>query len=109
MNYDFRGEGVRKPLLKRLEEVIPPNLHYLGTSFGFTQNLLKFWRKNGYEPVYLRQSVNDITSEHSGIMLKPLENEHHKINIVHYVQDFKKRFMSLLGFDFRRLNVGLAL
>ena len=61
-NYDFRGEGVRKPLLKKLDEVKPPTLEYLGTSFGFTQQLLKFWRKNGYQPVYLRQTVNDITA-----------------------------------------------
>jgi N-acetyltransferase 10 len=44
----------------------------MGTSFGFTTNLVKFWRKNGFEPVYLRQTVNDITSEHSGIMLRAL-------------------------------------
>jgi hypothetical protein len=34
--YDFRGEGLKKPLLKKLDEVKPPELHYLGTSFGFT-------------------------------------------------------------------------
>ncbi len=62
LDYDFRGEGVRKPLLKKVDEVRPPQLNYLGTSFGFTQVLLKFWRKNGYEPVYLRQTINDITS-----------------------------------------------
>lgn len=67
-------------MLKKLEEVIPPELHYIGTSFGFTTNLVKFWRKNGFEPVYLRQTVNDITSEHSGIMLRALENEHKKLN-----------------------------
>ena len=46
--YDFRGEGVRKPLLKKLDEVKPPLLHYLGTSFGFTELLLKFWKKNQF-------------------------------------------------------------
>jgi len=59
-------------MLKKLDEVKPPALNYLGTSFGFTQVLLKFWKKNGYEPVYLRQTASDVTSEHSGIMLKPL-------------------------------------
>lgn len=72
MNYNFKGEGVSKPLLKKLQEVSPPELSYLGTSFGFTTNLVKFWRKNGFEPVYVRQTVNDITSEHSGIMLRSL-------------------------------------
>ena len=101
---------MRKPLLKKLDEVKPPNLQYLGTSFGFTQQLLKFWRKNQYQPVYLRQTVNDITAEHSGIMLKPLNNENSsKLNITPYVEDFKRRFMKLLSFEFRRLNPSLAL
>jgi len=60
--------------LKKIDEVKPPLLHYLGTSFGYTDILLKFWKKNGFQPVYLRQTVNDVTSEHSGIMLKALEN-----------------------------------
>jgi N-acetyltransferase 10 len=59
---------------------------------------VKFWRKNGFEPVYLRQSVNDITSEHSGIMLRGLENERYKLNVEHYVRDFVRRFVNLLGF-----------
>jgi N-acetyltransferase 10 len=84
-------------------------LHYLGTSFGFTQLLLKFWRKNGYEPVYLRQTVNDITSEHSGIMIRPLDNDEKTIHVEHYVADFKRRFTGLLGYEFRKLNVSLAL
>jgi N-acetyltransferase 10 len=100
---------VRKPLLKKVDEVRPPPLNYLGTSFGFTQVLLKFWRKNRYEPVYLRQTVNDITSEHSGIMLRPLEHEGKTLHLHHYVADFKRRLTGLLGFEFRKLNVGLAL
>lgn len=48
VNYDFKGEGVSKPLLKKLDEINPPNISYIGTSFGFTTNLVKFWRKNGF-------------------------------------------------------------
>ena len=109
MNYNYRGEGVTKPLLKKLEEVNPPDLHYIGTSFGFTANLVKFWRKNGFEPVYLRQTVNDITSEHSGVMIRALENEKYKLDTQHYVRDFGRRFMSLLGYEFKKLSPGLAL
>jgi len=84
--------------LKKAEEVRPPLLHYLGTSFGFTELLLKFWRKNQYEPVYLRQTVNDVTSEHSGIMLRPLENTDKIVHIDGFVSDFKKRLTNLLGY-----------
>ena len=81
----------------------------MGTSFGFTELLLKFWRKNQYEPVYLRQTVNDVTSEHSGIMLRPLENTDKVVHIEGFVSDFKKRLTNLLGYEFKKLNVGLAL
>lgn len=81
----------------------------MGTCFGFTTNLVKFWRKNKFEPVYLKQTVNDITAEYSGIMLRALENEQYQINLKHYVFDFCKRFMNLLGFEFRALSPGLAL
>ena len=61
-------------LLKRADEIIPPKIDYLGTSFGLTKNLFKFWNKNKFEPVYIRQTKNDITAEHSCIMLRNLES-----------------------------------
>ena len=51
------------PLLTNLGDRPPESLHYLGTSFGLTQNLLNFWRKSGFAPVYLRQNASDITGE----------------------------------------------
>jgi N-acetyltransferase 10 len=39
------GEAKKKlpPLLKRLTEVIPPKLSYLGVSFGLTKEIYHFW------------------------------------------------------------------
>lgn len=62
-----------KPLLKKLSEVQPPQTDYLGVSFGLTQELYNFWKKNGYHPVYIRQVVNELTGEHTCIMIRPLE------------------------------------
>jgi tRNA(Met) C34 N-acetyltransferase TmcA len=39
----------------------PEPLQYLGASFGLTQPLLNFWRRGGYQPVYLRQTASDVT------------------------------------------------
>jgi tRNA(Met) C34 N-acetyltransferase TmcA len=36
-------------------------LHYLGVSFGLTQQLFNFWQRAGYEPLYVRQSASDTT------------------------------------------------
>lgn len=32
-----------------------------GVSYGLTQQLYSFWRKAGYEPLYLRQSASETT------------------------------------------------
>ncbi len=60
------------PLLSRLQERRPEHLDYLGVSFGLTEDLLRFWKRNGFLPTYLRQTPNDLTGEHSCIMLKRL-------------------------------------
>lgn len=60
------------PLLRRLTEVIPPKLNYLGVSFGLTKEIFHFWQKNQFEPAYLSLKKNDITAEYTVIVLKPL-------------------------------------
>ncbi len=42
-------------------------LHYLGVSYGLTQQLYNFWKKCGFEPLYLRQSASDTTGEEWGV------------------------------------------
>ena len=41
-------------LLLKLSERKPERLDYLGVSFGLTESLLKFWKKAGFLPLYLR-------------------------------------------------------
>jgi len=40
--------------------------------FDKKSSFLRFWSKAGYAPVYLRQTANDLTGEHSCIMIKAL-------------------------------------
>ncbi|XP_061532158.1 RNA cytidine acetyltransferase isoform X4 [Phycodurus eques] len=63
------------PLLLKLSERRAERLDYLGVSYGLTAQLLKFWKKAGYTPVYLRQTPNDLTGEHSCVMVKELISE----------------------------------
>uniref|UniRef100_A0A7N5P4K7 RNA cytidine acetyltransferase n=1 Tax=Ailuropoda melanoleuca TaxID=9646 RepID=A0A7N5P4K7_AILME len=63
------------PLLLKLNERPAERLDYLGVSYGLTPRLLKFWKRAGFVPVYLRQTPNDLTGEHSCIMLKTLTDE----------------------------------
>jgi N-acetyltransferase 10 len=105
-----------QPILKKLTELRPPLLHYLGVSYGLTKELFNFWRKNEFYPVYLRQSKNDLTAEHSCIMLKklldePIEQEDSLNNewLKGYYEDFKRRFLSLLAYEFKEIDIKLSL
>ena len=62
------------PLLQRLSERKPETLEYLGVSFGLTRELLRFWRRCGFVPLYASQKENDLTGEYSFVMLKGLSS-----------------------------------
>lgn len=95
------------PLLLKLSEKRAEQLDYLGVSYGLTADLLKFWKKAGYIPVYLRQTPNDLTGEHSCIMLKCLQESAQWLPELW--KDFKRRFLFLLGYQFRELAPATAL
>lgn len=100
------------PLLLKLNERRAERLDYLGVSYGLTPQLLRFWKKAGFIPVYLRQTPNDLTGEHSCVMLKELSDEDSADQgqwLSAFWKDFRKRFLSLLSFQFSKFNPTLAL
>ncbi|CAB4036892.1 RNA cytidine acetyltransferase-like, partial [Paramuricea clavata] len=62
------------PLLLKLNERSAEKLDYLGVSYGLTNDLLRFWKKSSFVPVYIRQTANELTGEHSCIMLRRLDH-----------------------------------
>ncbi|EMP28162.1 N-acetyltransferase 10 [Chelonia mydas] len=99
------------PLLLKLSERQAENLDYLGVSYGLTPRLLKFWKRAGFVPVYLRQTPNDLTGEHSCIMLKMLNEEESEQEhwLAAFWKDFRRRFLSLLSYQFSAFPPSLAL
>uniref|UniRef100_A0A1A7XUM2 RNA cytidine acetyltransferase n=1 Tax=Iconisemion striatum TaxID=60296 RepID=A0A1A7XUM2_9TELE len=100
------------PLLLKLSERRAERLDYLGVSYGLTAQLLKFWKKAGYTPVYQRQTPNDLTGEHSCVMLKELntdETSEQNPWLSAFWKDFRRRFLSLLSYQFSSFSPSLAL
>uniref|UniRef100_A0A8C0FVM2 RNA cytidine acetyltransferase n=1 Tax=Bubo bubo TaxID=30461 RepID=A0A8C0FVM2_BUBBB len=99
------------PLLLKLSERQAENLDYLGVSYGLTPRLLKFWKRAGFVPIYLRQTPNDLTGEHSCIMLKMLNEEDTEQEpwLTAFWKDFRRRFLSLLSYQFSTFSPSLAL
>lgn len=91
------------PLLLKLSEVLPDKLDYIGVSYGLTPQLHKFWKRAGFAPVYLRQTSNELTGEHTCIMLKSLEGKDDQW-LAEYSVDFHRRFLQLLSYEFKEFT-----
>ncbi|KAK6336457.1 killer toxin resistant protein [Orbilia brochopaga] len=95
-----REMNAMPPLLLRLNEKRPEELDYLGVSYGLTNQLHRFWKKSSFVPVYLRQTANELTGEHTCVMIKTLA-EKDKQWLGAFAKDFHKRFINLLAYQFR--------
>lgn len=95
------------PLFSKLSERSPDSLDYLGVSFGLTPSLHKFWKRSRFAPVYLRQTPNELTGEHSCVMLRSLKDDtstKEESWLSAYCADFHKRFLTLLSYQFRAFS-----
>ncbi len=116
---DLQNEkiGIRTklpPLLTPLADRPSEKLHYIGVSYGLTTQLTNFWSRKGFKVCYLRQTSNDLTGEHSCIVLKELDCSDIPDSpasgwLNGYVQDYRRRLVSLMSFSFNRLESSLAL
>ncbi|XP_043684535.1 RNA cytidine acetyltransferase isoform X3 [Vespula pensylvanica] len=99
------------PLLLKLSERKAEHLDYIGVSFGITEQLLKFWKRSSFVPVYIRQTSNDITGEHSCIMLYKINSDQETDNnwLSAYWKDFRRRFITLLSYSFNTYPASLSL
>ncbi|KOS19736.1 UPF0202 protein KRE33 [Escovopsis weberi] len=108
-----RDDRQMQPLFSKLWEKRPERLDYMGVSYGMTRELHKFWKRSSFSPVYLRQTANDLTGEHTCVMLRPLENGGvsggDRSWLGAFSRDFQRRFLSLLSYQFRAFNVITAL
>lgn len=102
------------PLLIPLADRPAERLDWIGVSYGLTSQLYNFWSKREFKLCYLRQTVNDLTGEHSAIMLRELDSgeENHAIAsnwLSEYVEDYRRRIISLLSLSLRGLPSSSAL
>ncbi|EEQ86363.1 hypothetical protein RJZ56_006802 [Blastomyces dermatitidis] len=109
-NIRIRDIHSMPPLFARLNERRPDALDYLGVSYGLTPPLHKFWKRSRFAPVYLRQTPNDLTGEHSCVMLRTLSTGSNDTSwLGAYARDFHKRFHALLSYQFRDFPSVLSL
>ena len=104
------------PLLTPIHKHKAERLHWIGVSFGLTAQLLNFWSRRQLKVCYIRQSRNDLTGEHSAIMIRELDctgMQEASIPAVGwldaFVSDYRRRMVSLLSYSFRDIESAVAL
>ncbi|KAG2014403.1 N-acetyltransferase 10 [Coprinopsis cinerea AmutBmut pab1-1] len=106
-----RSVSSMPPLLQRLSERKPESLDWLGVSYGLTPALLRFWKRAGYIPLYVRQTASELTGEHTCVMVRGLNSspESELEWLGEFAKDFRRRFISLLSYKFREFGSVTAL
>ncbi|KAI6373678.1 killer toxin resistant protein [Pyricularia grisea] len=108
-NIRVRDMNEMPPLFSYMHQCRPPPLDYVGVSYGLTQPLHKFWKRASFAPVYLRQTANDLTGEHTCVMLRPLNTTEDQSWLGAFTNDFHRRFLNLLSYQFREFPSVLSL
>jgi N-acetyltransferase 10 len=109
-NVHVRDIRTMPPLFGKLTERRPDTLDYVGVSYGLTPALHKFWKRSSFVPVYLRQTPNELTGEHSCVMLRTLAaGSNDAAWLGAFARDFHRRFLSLLSYQFREFPSVLSL
>lgn len=106
-NFFNNGIGSRA-LNEVIDEAGEIGLDYVGASFGATYNLLKFWIKNGFLPMHISTSRNDVSAEFSVTVMKALSKEFER-ELEDIRRKFVRRFMYWLVEPLRDLNTKVAL
>ena len=124
---NIKVRDIRKmpPLFSKLAERRPDKLDYVGVSYGLTQPLHRFWKRASFAPVYLRQTPNDLTGEHTwcddtshreqrrnSLVSYPMTQNRHSLKLSRlgaFARDFHSRFLKLLKYQFKDFPAVLAL
>lgn len=116
-NEEITQKATLPPLLVPVSELPTEQLNWLGVSYGLTPELLNFWSRQMFKMCYIRQSTNDLTGEHSVIMLRQLQVKGGQTAstlldsswLQGYVHDYRRRIISLLSYNFSTLPSSVAI
>lgn len=91
-NPEYFGKGLGSFALQELIKEMNGKVDYLGTSFGATPDLIRFWQRNGFIPIHLSLERNYVSGEYSTVLIKPLsEKADELVKLMNY--DFRVKLL----------------
>lgn len=103
-----QGKGIGSWALEKVfEEVKERGLDWLGSGFGVTGELLKFWVKNGFSVIHMSPDRNPVSGEYTVLVIKPVKEEVKKLVELAKLE-FKSKIMNSLSINYRELEPEVA-
>jgi tRNA(Met) cytidine acetyltransferase len=103
-----QGRGIGSFLLQELvKEASERGYDWIGSGFGATEELLRFWIRNGFIPLHISPDRNPVSAEYTVLVLKPLNDMWHRIVDILY-REFVIKLLESLHDTYRDLEVGVA-
>ncbi|MEM0045855.1 MAG: tRNA(Met) cytidine acetyltransferase TmcA [Desulfurococcaceae archaeon] len=103
-----QGKGVGSWALEKVfEEVKERGLDWLGSGFGVTEELLKFWIKNGFSVVHISPDRNPVSGEYTVLVIKPANEKAAKLVEIAKLE-FKLKLLNSISVNYRELEPEVA-
>ena len=103
-----QGKGIGSWALEKVfEEVKEKNLDWLGSGFGVTEELLRFWIKNGFSVVHISPDRNPVSGEYTVLVIKPANERTSKLIEVAKLE-FKLKLLNSMPINYRELEPEVA-
>ncbi len=98
---DHQGKGYGTRLIQNFIGEFS-DLSWIGVSFGAEADLVRFWRKQGFRPVFISPTKSDVTGLYSLVMIRPAEESREVVKSLE--SQFKSRFVSSLPDTYRDMD-----
>jgi len=106
---DVMGKGIGSfALANIIKEAYERGYDWVGAGFGVTEQLLRFWLKNGFIPVHMSPDRNPVSGEFTILVLYPLSDLTREIVKVAN-KSFKLKVIDALHDSYRELETNVAL
>ncbi|AEH24475.1 tRNA(Met) cytidine acetyltransferase TmcA [Pyrococcus yayanosii] len=96
-----------KALELLIEEAKRKGLDWVGSGFGASEELIRFWVRNGFATVHLSPSRNPVSGEYTAIVIKPISERAREI-VKKANDEFRIRLTEWLGDTHRDLEPEIA-
>ena len=83
------------------------DMDWVGSGFGVSPELMRFWIKNGFYPVHITPQRNEVSGEHTLVVIRPLK-PHIYSKIEEINADFTRRLIEYLSDELSDLETETA-